>query len=116
MKLCLSLNQIRVHGAQHLSDALRNNMVGQNTFFISLSLSHPTPISYRHSLYSLSSSNQIRDKGAQHLSDALRNNTVTQILSSSLCVSLIQLFLISYRRSQHSTSDAIKSEIKERNI
>ena len=56
--------------------------------------------------------NEIGGEGAQHLSDALRNNRVRQILSSSI----VQLFLISYRHSLHSTSWAIKSEIKGRNI
>jgi len=56
--------------------------------------------------------NRIGDKGAQHLSDALRQNTVRQILSSSF----IQLFLISYRHSLHSTWKGIESEMKVHNI
>ena len=58
------------------------------------------------------SGNQIGDKGAEHLSGALLQNKVRQILFPSI----IQLFRILYRHSLHSTSPAIKWEIKEQNI
>ncbi len=84
---------------------------------VSVSLSHPTISCFIQSLRELYLfSNQIGAEGAQHLSDALRNNTVRQILSSSLYLSLIQLFLISYRHSRNSTSAPIKSEMKGCNI
>jgi hypothetical protein len=80
-----------------------------NTLFIH----HSTLSHFIQTLTTLDlSRNHIEAQGAQHLSDALRNNTVRQILSSSI----IQLFLISYRHSLHSTSLVITSKLKGRNI
>ncbi len=80
-----------------------------NTFFIH----HPTLSHFIQTLTRLDlEQNDLGDEGAQHLSDALRSNIVRKILS----LSITRLFLLSYRHSGNSTSEAMESEIKGRTI
>ncbi len=58
--------------------------------------------------------NRIEPSGAQYLGEALQKNTVRQTIS--FFNSIIFIFRISYRNSQHSASPGIKSAMKVRNI
>ena len=60
--------------------------------------------------------NQIGDQAAQYLGAALQHNTVSDINTHSLFVSLMFTFLLCHRHSSHSTSVAIKSELKVHNV
>jgi hypothetical protein len=60
------------------------------------------------------SGNGIGDKGAKYLVEALQKNTVRQTIS--FFTSIIFIFRISYRHSQHSTSLAMESDLKVHNI
>jgi hypothetical protein len=60
------------------------------------------------------SGNEIEPSGARYLSAALQKNTVRQIIS--FFISIIFIFRISYRHSQHSTSPRIKSDLQVHNI
>jgi len=66
-------NGIGDQGAKYLSNALKQNTVGQNLIL----LSHPTIFDFIQTLTKLDlARNQIKDQGAQYLSEALLNNTV----------------------------------------
>jgi Ran GTPase-activating protein (RanGAP) involved in mRNA processing and transport len=68
-------NGIGDQGAKYLSNALKQNTVGQN--LILLSLSDPTIFDFIQTLTKLDlARNQIKDQGAQYLSEALLNNKV----------------------------------------
>jgi hypothetical protein len=60
--------------------------------------------------------NQIGDKCAKSIGEALQKNTVRENQSLFLFISVIFIFLISYRPSRNSTSPTIKSEIKVQNL
>ncbi len=55
--------------------------------------------------------NQIEDKSAQYLSEGLQKNTVRERANYTIFI-----FILPYRHSLHSTSTAIKLEIKVHNI
>jgi hypothetical protein len=58
--------------------------------------------------------NEIGPPGAQYLGEALKKNTVRQTIS--FFISIIFIFRISYRHSQHSTSPTIESNLQVYNI
>jgi hypothetical protein len=73
--LSLSRNQIVAKGAEHLAQALENNMVRRG--FFSLRIHHFVSI---QTLTTLNlAGNEIGAKGAQHLAQALQINTVRKV-------------------------------------
>jgi len=112
MELSLSENQIGMQGAQYLGEGLQKNKVREKK--------HPLHLYHIHLPYFIQtltrldlSDNQIGAQGTQYLGEGFQKNKVRQ---NSFFISIIFIFLTSYRHSLYSTFPRIKSVPKVHSI
>ncbi len=106
--LNLEMNEISTQGAEHLANALQQNVVR-----LLVPLDSYASISQTLTTLDLGG-NEIGAQGAKHLANALQQNMVR--VRTPLNFLCIYSFIFFNRRSQHLASEATKSVLKAQNI